>query len=227
MLFDAPPVRRLRARTRECVSHYCQYKASWRERARVLSWRGDIICVPADTCEGRRGICSSTHKKPHIVLRGLHPTLHVPWTKVAKQYRKKWCEQWAHVIIHAASCSSLHRRAVRCCAWAFSGANREHQKTGCFCVTRPHVSWPQKLGNIIQMLPRFNLEFQFVGLVKASPFRVFAHTLGSSIRQFQLTACIAVRCCAWASSGCPIGLADDRTTATRTTTKATSPDSSP
>ena len=54
MLFDAPPIRRLRAK--EYVSVHCQYNAPWRMRTKVLVWRADITYAPANICKGRAGM---------------------------------------------------------------------------------------------------------------------------------------------------------------------------
>lgn len=76
MLFDAPPIWRLRAKARECVSDYCRYNALWRNRTKVLVWRADITHAPTNTCERRGGILESVPQPAHRVERSAPHTTH-------------------------------------------------------------------------------------------------------------------------------------------------------
>jgi hypothetical protein len=114
MLFDAPPIRRLRAKAQVVISDYCQYGEPWRKRTKVLVWNADASQGPTLTCHGRNKLCSRTGNI-HTILKGLHPTLHIPWTKVAEPYPKAWCESWANVINNAVVNSGLHKLTLLCC----------------------------------------------------------------------------------------------------------------
>ena len=113
MLFDAPPIQRLRCKAQECVSDYCQYGKPWRKRTKVLAWCIDTSEAPCMKCQGRGGVCSRTNRS-HTVLTGLHPQLHIPWTKYAEPYPEPWCRKWFQVVKNGTINASLHRLTQLC-----------------------------------------------------------------------------------------------------------------
>ena len=108
LIFDAPPLLRL-----WCVPDYCQYCTQWGKRTNVLVWRADATHAPISHCQGRSSVYSRSHKH-HVVLKGLHPSLHIPWTKVAEPYPERWSEQWSRVIVNAVACSGVRRMTMLC-----------------------------------------------------------------------------------------------------------------
>ena len=93
LIWKAPPLRILSSLGSIATSDFCQYGKPWRKRTNVCTWNVDPGELVTNTCKGRGGVCSRTHKK-HIVLKGLHPTRHIPWTKVAEPYPSPWVKAW-------------------------------------------------------------------------------------------------------------------------------------
>ena len=71
---------------------YCRFGTPWRKRTKVAT---DIPKL-----KGMRMLCVC--KKPHVRLRGQHPTLKVPWTLVAQPYPRAFSK-----LIAAAACDAV------------------------------------------------------------------------------------------------------------------------
>ena len=93
MAWTAPPLTALLRTAQVSVTDYCQYNMPWRKRTRVACWNLACENIPDKRCCGRSGVCSRS-KQPHIQLTGVHPQLHLPWTKVAEPYPWPWCRSW-------------------------------------------------------------------------------------------------------------------------------------
>ena len=74
---------------------YCRFGTPWRKRTRVAT------NIPK--LRGLRMLC--TCKKPHVRLRGQHPTRGVPWTLVAQPYPRGFCKLLASAAAEAAGWS--------------------------------------------------------------------------------------------------------------------------
>jgi len=87
MLWLTPPMKRLRQHPAclECVCDFCQFKARWRNRTRVLCWHLRGASNLHRKCSGRGGVCSSSGKY-HIVLSGRDPKSNRLWTAIAQPY---------------------------------------------------------------------------------------------------------------------------------------------
>ena len=93
MLWNAPPLLALTRKGTLAISDYCQYGCPWRKRTKVCTWKLDPESLPCLKCRGRGGKCSRTGK-PHVILTGVHPDKHVPWTKFAEPYPFSWVKAW-------------------------------------------------------------------------------------------------------------------------------------
>ena len=69
----------------------CAYGTAWRKRTHLLFRHvasSSLQIFAGRMCAGR-GLCSFSNKK-HVELTGPHPTLGIPWTRVAQPYPKKF-----------------------------------------------------------------------------------------------------------------------------------------
>lgn len=83
---------------------FCRHGTGWRKRTRVAT------SLPS--LRGLRMLCKC--KKKHQQLRGMHPTLRIPWTKVAEPYPRSFSRMiaaaaasdvgWGGVKLDVASC---------------------------------------------------------------------------------------------------------------------------
>ena len=97
MAWSAPPLAALLRTAHSSVTDYCQYNMSWRKRTRVACWNLETGSTPDKCCHGRGGICSRSNQ-PHTQLTDVHPSLKMPWTKVAEPYPWPWCRSWCKCI---------------------------------------------------------------------------------------------------------------------------------
>ena len=78
----------------------CQYGTRWRKATRLMSWHcghDSDICL---RCQGRKGVCSRTHKK-HIVLAGSSNIPGKLWTTLAQVYPSALAKKLAAKLIKA------------------------------------------------------------------------------------------------------------------------------
>ena len=83
-----------------CDMDQCQYGTRWRKSTRLICSRIDACSAPRlqSKChKDSKGNCSKTHK-PHIQLRGTHPS-GVPWTSVAASYPKQMAKHVAFCLL--------------------------------------------------------------------------------------------------------------------------------
>lgn len=87
-LFEAPPIRHLRAHPccSELTLDQCQFQARWRKRTRLVLWRcGHHFPELEKGCSGRKGKCSASARN-HVVLTGRDPGSGRLRTAVAQTY---------------------------------------------------------------------------------------------------------------------------------------------
>ena len=107
----APPLAQLVTQGHTSISDFCQYGKPWRKRTCVVAWNIEPSLMPCKKCTGR-GTCSRSHK-PHIILTGTHPTLHIAMTKYAEPYPISWVHKWWNCLDNASfasSCVQSHAR---------------------------------------------------------------------------------------------------------------------
>ncbi len=84
---------------------YCRFGAPWRKRTRIAS---SIVAL-----NGLRVFCQC--RKPHIPLRGMHPTLGKPWTAVAEPYPKAFADLIGYAAAVQIGWSSKKLNIAGCC----------------------------------------------------------------------------------------------------------------
>lgn len=84
---------------------YCRFGTSWRKRTRVAT--------SITTLMGLRCLCVCS--KPHVPLRGMHPTLHKPWTAVAEPYPKAFADLLGYAASTQVGWSKRKLNIAGCC----------------------------------------------------------------------------------------------------------------
>ena len=84
---------------------YCRFGAPWRKRTRIAS---SIAAL-----NGLRVFCQC--RKPHIPLRGMHPTLGKPWTAVAEPYPRAFADLIGYAAASQIGWSSRKLNIAGCC----------------------------------------------------------------------------------------------------------------
>ena len=111
LLFYAPPIARIAPKASRLVVDFCRFGTRWRKRTMLLVWNAGDVSEHSRLCQGRKGICSQSGKH-HLILKGLDPSSHMPWTKIAEPYPPRLCHHVVSVLLHAVSQNSLVRRFV-------------------------------------------------------------------------------------------------------------------
>lgn len=83
---------------------FCRFGTPWRKRTRVATNIPQLM--------GLRMLCAC--EKPHVQLRGQHPTLKVPWTRVAQPYPRAFCKIIATAL--ATACGWCVKMDIAGCA---------------------------------------------------------------------------------------------------------------
>ena len=84
---------------------FCRHGTSWRKRTRVAT------SLPS--LRGLRMLCKCGSL--HLPLRGMHPQLRIPWTKVAEPYPKSFCRMIAAAAAGDVGWSSTRLDIASCC----------------------------------------------------------------------------------------------------------------
>lgn len=84
---------------------FCRHGSGWRKRTRVAT------SLPS--LRGLRMLCKCVGK--HIPLRGMHPTLRIPWTKVAEPYPRSFSRMISTAAANDVGWSSKRLDVASCC----------------------------------------------------------------------------------------------------------------
>ena len=84
---------------------FCRHGTPWRKRTKVAT------SLPS--LRGLRMLCKCL--TPHLPLRGMHPHLRVPWTKVAEPYPKSLCRMIAAAAAGDLGWSTAKLNIASCC----------------------------------------------------------------------------------------------------------------
>lgn len=99
-LFEAPPIRRLRAHA--CCSSVTldqsQLKARWRKRTHLVTWHCGHSFPSLDLrCRGRKGMCSNSEYH-HVVLSGRELATGPLYTAIAQAYPRQLAKAIAETL---------------------------------------------------------------------------------------------------------------------------------